>query len=339
MITPGLMMMSEIAAVLQRYPPDCRPSQIEPLGSAGGLSGAQFWRITTPRTTLVLRRWPNEHPTSGRLRFSHAVLSHAAERGIPFLPVPIATREGQTFVEHGGHLWEITPWLPGTADYERSPDAEKLRAAMTALAQFHNATADFPIAGDLRVAGRTPAISRHLARLHKLPRDGFNELSGAITDSSWPELAPLARQFIDLLPRVVPSALAQLEPLAKFPLPLQPCIRDIWNDHVLFTGDEVTGIIDFGALDIDTPATDLARLLGSFVGDDAAGWQIGVAAYSAIRTLSPEESLAVFALDASGTILAGCNWIRWIYVENRQFEDHAQVVERFRRITHRTALD
>ena len=64
------------------YPTDCQPSHIEPLGSAGGMSGAQFWRITAPRGTLCLRRWPIEHPSPERLQFIHAVLRHAAASGI-----------------------------------------------------------------------------------------------------------------------------------------------------------------------------------------------------------------------------------------------------------------
>jgi homoserine kinase type II len=134
--------MREIDEILERFPPDCHPLHIEPLGSAGGMSGAQFWRINAPIPvvrgspdpahvrTLLVRRWPAEHPTPQRLRFIHAVLQHAAQRGIPFLPLPIATRSGQSFVAHAGHLWEFTPWLPGAADYEQSPSAAKLHAAL-----------------------------------------------------------------------------------------------------------------------------------------------------------------------------------------------------------------
>src|SRR3990172_4401717 len=116
--------MDEIESILKLYPPDCRPRQIQPLGSAGGMSGAQFWRITAPRGTLNLRRWPQEHPTPERLRFIHAVLDHAAERDIAFLPVPIRATTGESFVSHAGHLWELAPWLPGNADYERAPSVE-----------------------------------------------------------------------------------------------------------------------------------------------------------------------------------------------------------------------
>jgi homoserine kinase type II len=242
--------------------------------------------------------------------------------------------------------------MPGSADYKDSPKIERLRSALRALAQFHVATVDFERDSSLLSVGRqaesakhqvgtdskawnspsTSAILGRRQRLQQLADGGVEEMSLAITQNVWPDLAPLARRFLAALPRALPHALAQLEPLLHTALPVQPCLRDIWHDHVLFTGNDVTGIIDFGAVEIDTPAIDIARLLGSFVGDDAAGWKIGLAAYSTVRPLSEDELRAVTALDTSGTLLAGCNWIRWIYADGRTFENHAQVIERFRTI-------
>jgi homoserine kinase type II len=102
----------------------------------------------------------------------------------------------------------------------------------------------------------------------------------------------------------------------------------VWHDHVLFVDNEVTGLIDFGAVAIDTPAVDVARLLGSLAVDDAGEWQRGLEAYATIRPFSADELRAVAALDASSTVLAGCNWIRWVFVENRQFDDREQVGRR-----------
>jgi Ser/Thr protein kinase RdoA (MazF antagonist) len=299
------------------------------------MSGAQFWRMETPGGVFIMRRWPAEHPTPERLRFIHAVLFHAAERGITYLPVPIRTSNGESFVHFSGDLWEFAPWMPGVADYERSPNEEKLRAALSALARFHVAVRDFPCGANSPVAGATPAVSRRLTRLRDLVSNGASALSRQISGCIWPELASLAPKFLSMLPRCATLTLAQLEPIATVSLPLQPCLRDIWHDHVLFMNNEVTGIIDFGAVDIDAPATDIARLLGSLVGDDAEGWRHGIAAYSAVRKLTHEEEIAVRALDMSGTVLAGCNWLHWTCSEGRQFENRDQVAERFRRVVDR----
>jgi homoserine kinase type II len=332
---------AKIDEILRHYSIDPHSIQVESLGSAGGMSGAQFWRVATRRGTLCLRRWLMEHPSPQRLAFIHAVLQHAARRGISFIPVPITTHAGESFVHHAGHLWQLEPWMPGAADYEQSPRVEKLRAAMTALARFHIATRDFEEHAANSAGGRraeiesTPpqsAVVRRVAQLRELSTQGVTLLSRAINVTVWPELAPLAHEFVARLPNAVPSAMAMLEPIASVRLKLQPCLRDVWHDHILFTGNEVTGIVDFGAVDIDTPSTDIARLLGSLVENDVEGWEAGLAAYSTVCPLSPDEELAVFALDQSGTVVAGWNWIRWIYLEGRQFENKSQVVARFREL-------
>jgi Ser/Thr protein kinase RdoA (MazF antagonist) len=299
------------------------------------MSGAQFWRVESLGGMHVLRRWPSEHPTPERLRFIHAVLFHAADHGVPFLATPIRTTAGESFVRFDGHLWELAPWMPGTADYELSPNQQKLAAAMTTLAKFHSTVDGFPERGLRQVAGAPPAIARRLSRLRELSHRGTDDLAKAIDIDTWPELAPLARRFLGKIPSLLPSAIGQLAPFANIILPVRPCLRDIWHDHVLFIGDEVTAIIDYGAMNIDTPATDVARLLGSLVGDDEAGWHAGMKAYCANRALSADEERAAYALDASSTILAGCNWLRWTYTDGRQFDDRAQIIKRFEQIVTR----
>jgi homoserine kinase type II len=326
--------MYDIQSILAAYPADCHPTQIEPLGSAGGMSGAQFWRLATPRGALVLRRWPAEFPPPDRLQFIHAVIRHAASRACDFLPVPVTTRGGESFVELGGHLWELAPWMPGKADYCDQPSAEKLRAAMRGLARFHNAVMDYRFER-LEWLNSVPAPVRHMLRLRELTPKRIRELSDSISDRKWPELAPLARTFIGNLPSTIPRDIAQLDPFEHIALSMQPCLRDVWHDHVLFTGNEVSGIIDFGAVDIDTPTTDIARLLGSLSVsnlDRVKVWNDGLAAYKSVRPLSDDEVRAIYALESSSRILAGCNWIRWIYKEGRQFEDHEHVLNRFRAI-------
>jgi hypothetical protein len=296
------------------------------------MSGAQFWRMHAPRGTLVLRRWPTEHPTAERLQFIHDVLLHAARNGIEFLAVPIQTSNGLSFVRDAGHLWELAPWMPGKADYETSPSSEKLGAAMAALAQFHIAVAEFPAKSLDKQVGAAPAITRRVCQLSELTQNSLTLLAKSINEQVWPELAPLARRFLALVPKLLPEALQGLTPLAAASFILQPCLRDIWHDHVLFTGNTVTGMIDYGAIEFDTPATDIARLLGSLVAADATGWREGLAAYRRERPLTVNAELAAKALNVCGPIVAGCNWVHWIYVEGRQFENSQQIIQRFQRI-------
>lgn len=316
----------DVARVLAQYRQTAGSPPVESLGSAGGFSGARFWRITTDAGQFCLRRWPTEHPTPDRLAYIHRVLLHVAGAGFATAATPIQTFAGQTYCLHGDHLWELTPWLPGTADYHRAPRRERLIAAMRTLAEFHLAAATSP-GGDARVRP-SPGISERRETLRELLSGGSARIQQSIVAADWPQLAERAGRLLTLFHAHAAAVLRQLEHVSPCQVPLQPCIRDVWHDHVLFTGDEVTGLIDFGAMRGESVAGDVARLLASFVGDDREGWRVGLQAYQSRRRLAPDELSLVAAFDRSGVLLSGLNWLKWIYVEQRRFADRETVVAR-----------
>lgn len=116
-----------------------------------------------------------------------------------------------------------------------------------------------------------------------------------------------------------------IAPFTEDIFPNQPVIRDVWHDHVLFTGDKVTGLVDFGAMQLDNVALDVARLLGSLVGDQQERWQYAIEAYSKIRNLSDKEIQFSIVMDRVATLLGSLNWLKWILVERREFESMADV--------------
>jgi Ser/Thr protein kinase RdoA (MazF antagonist) len=112
----------------------------------------------------------------------------------------------------------------------------------------------------------------------------------------------------------------------------------VHDEHVLFTGDEVTGIIDFGAVDFDAPAGDVARLLGSLVGDDLELWQRGLAAYCAVRPLTDAELSAVSVFHSSGAVIGAANWFNWLWgdeVDRLPVTDYTRPLLRLGRLTER----
>ena len=115
---------------------------------------------------------------------------------------------------------------------------------------------------------------------------------------------------------------------ARLEVTLIPCLRDVWHENVLFLGDEVSGLIDFGALRPENVAADVARLLGSMAEDDPQQWREGLAAYESVRPLAETEATLLHAFDASGVLLGGMNWLTWIYAEQREFPNPDIVVQR-----------
>lgn len=311
-----------VEPVLSRYP-NVRVRRIEPLGGAGGFSGATFWRIETDVGPLCLRRWPREHPTRSQLQAIHDVLCHVADQGFAKLPVPHRSLDGSTFESAAGHLWELSDWLPGVADFHEKPSGERLDNAMHALALFHRSSATLQL-----TSGVPTGLLNRRDQLERLRVQRLSDSSRCVSECGWPEFRQRAAAILHCFGERVARTEALLCGLVDTRVLLQPCIRDIWHDHVLFDGDDVSGFVDFGAMRTDHVACDISRLLGSLVGSERAKWEQGIATYQSIRPLSANELTLVDAYDRSTVLLSGMNWVQWVAVEGRQFEDHQRVLNR-----------
>ncbi|QDU97780.1 phosphotransferase [Lignipirellula cremea] len=306
---------------------DEAPSGIIFRGSSGGLSGAQFWRLETEQGPYCLRLWPAEHPTAERLAWIHAVLQRAASAGFTLAPVPLADTAGRTFAAQQGRLCQLEPWMPGEALPVGSPSAELVADACQRLAEFHQAVQ--PPLQAAPVLEESPGILLRTERLASLQDPAV--LAGyrhALSPRIFPAAYLLASRYLELAPQAFGGLLAQLAPARSLRVPLQPCIRDVWRDNLLVEGDRLSGLVDFGAMNLETPAADVARLLGSLALDDAALWQAGLAAYQAVRPLAAGERQLIAAFDRSLVVLGGFSWLDWIYLEQREFAEPARVLAR-----------
>lgn len=307
----------DLDAVLARYPASCRPlAAPTPLGNAGGLSGARLWRFEAGRGRLVARAWPPDGPDGDRLDWIHARLAGAVH--LPFVPVPLPALDGRTWQAQGGHFWEVTPWLPGVPDRSRPPDPARIRAGFAALAALHRAwQAD-------RMTGPSPGLFPRCAEIATWLGGGFDELARVLDvfdrDGTDPRV-DLARRWLARARPLAPRVAAAIRPAAVSFLKLQPCLRDVRGEHLLFEGDRLTGLVDYGAMEVDSVAADLARLLDDWVGPDWKARAEGFAAYAAIRPLDAAEHAAIAAFEASTALLLAGHWARWHFLEGRTFDD------------------
>ncbi len=323
------------------YPADCQPSKIEFLDNAGGFSGARLWRLSTARGRLSLRRWPAEHPDETRLGWIQSVVTHVGREGFELLPEPVKARNGDTVIRYDGHLWELATWLPGVADYWKDRRPEKLHSAAVALARFHRAAESFRLAcgkpqpsSFLDSPAPSPGIRDRRDFVQRL-RDGkLAEIKTAIT-ANHAAMERLVRPGMELLARIEPHLVAlqnQLDESSRIETSLQPCLRDVWHDHVLFVGDQVSGIVDMGAVAIESVAADAARLFGSLCGNDRAEWSHAIESYESVRPFSEAEHKLIPAFDLAQRLLAGVKWVEWVFLEHRTFSDPDEVVQRMERI-------
>jgi Ser/Thr protein kinase RdoA (MazF antagonist) len=297
------------------------------LGNRGGFSGARLWRIECSTGLLCLRAWATGVDES-RLAFIHGLMTRAHAAGLAYVPGVRPTGEGRTCVEQAGRLWDLTSWRAGRADFRDCPSAVRLEAACLALARLHLAWRE-------ALEGPCPAVRRRLECARQwleLLASGWRPFftEGQLDPvQSWAQRAwPLVQVRIHDLPK-------RLVPWTARRFRLQPCLCDVWHDHVLFEGNTLTGLIDYGSARVDHVAVDLARLLGSLTGDDGQLRAAGLGAYRRLRPLTAEEVDLVAVLDETGTLLAAVNWLKWLYHEQRPFEDRFAVAQRLAEIVRR----
>ncbi len=280
--------------------------------AGGGLSAARIWRCSSRHGPLALRAWPPQHPSAEHLQNIHLAMHVARSQGLHFIPQLYNTRQGGSSLAVAGQLWELTQWMPGAADYLTQPSLPRLQAAMQALAQLHQIWQSHATATAL---AQSPTVEQRQQRLQwawkQLPNWTQKRWGTSPHDA-------LVSSTLRHLAKQTPQLLRQLQQLAAVQVPVHFTLRDIWSDHVFFSGLSVTGIIDFGAARVDEPATDVARLLGSLEPLDAQRRAYGCDAYRELQpALDPQR---VQVLDDVATLLAAVQWFQWLVLEQREFK-------------------
>jgi hypothetical protein len=292
------------------------------LGNAGGFSGARLWRCeTADERRWCLRHWPIARTTEDRLRTIHRAIR--LMEPLSFVPKICPTGSGSTWIQFDDAFWELTSWMPGTADFHRKPSNARLFAAMRCLALMHER---------LRLAGSAVAPCPAVKRILRAMR-GWRELlqSGWEPDFELPRPDPIpsiahrAWNAIAVNTYSIEFALVDWE---TRPLPVQLCLCDIWHDHILYEREEVKGVIDYGAVKPDCVAIDLARLLGSMIPDQPERMHEALAIYSAIHAAPGDVLKLAEVLDRASAIVGLTNWLRWLYLEERSYSEAAGVANR-----------
>lgn len=341
----------EDSGLFDFWDPSCRPLEPAVPPEEPGFSGATVMRITTSRGPLAVRGWPLDGLPRQRLEALHRLLEHVA----PTVPVavPVVTRDGNRLAEWQGRLWQLEPWMPGTADFRDNPSSTRLEEAMATLARFHLAARGFVADRGAETwfgsseSSRSPAVGERLTQLADYQRQ-WDQLVGRArkTVSGRADWTGLLVDVDRLFGRGAAAVAGQLQTVQPTGYRCQPCLRDIWHDHMLWTGDRVTGLIDPGSCRSDNVAIDLSRLLGSLVGDDTAAWDRGLAAYDRRAGLDLAETGLVTVLDQSTVLLSGAVWMERLAGGRVGVQSAAavyrrltEVVSRMRRLAERLGFD
>lgn len=300
-------------AVLAAYAGTTAGLTWEPVG--GGFSGAAVWRGTdrAVRPTLALKAWPAGF-SAARLRAVHARIGQLTH--LPFIPRIHRTTDLDTVVEAGGRAWDVIDWMPGAPE-RGTPSAARVAAAAAALAAVHAAWR--PLVPPLAPC---PGVARRLRALADWDAVRPDRTLVGLPDP----LGRVVRRAAEVLPARLPAARAALSVWSGRPVAIQPCLGDVWPEHVLFTGDVVSGLIDFGAVKGDHVGVDLARLFGAFSGSGVLS--AGLTAYRAAGGVLAEPDEFVRLLAAAGVVCGAVVWLLRLRAAGGAVADPAAVAAR-----------
>ncbi len=315
---------------------DLTISSVTPV--SGGFSGARVFRVLTgDGRTLAIRRTPNTAtlPAKRRIRL-YRLLSQLAELGLNQIPVPLipnttlgnpaaggapillektAPTTTESWVSTGDSRWQVEPWMPGLPLSGTQVTDNHLRSAYRLLNHFHRMAIDA-----LHTTGQdewfyvsrteSPAILRRFGIVNELQQGLLAKLQHHLSTDSDTRLRDLAVIICDALRKWLPWLHLELSALATQTFSIQPVLRDVWRAHVLFTDQEVTGLIDLTATGTDHVAVDLSRLIRSWYGADNVRLRAATETYRTLRKLDPRELKLWQSLDASSVLLSPVTWLR-----------------------------
>ncbi|MBZ6377910.1 homoserine kinase [Pacificimonas flava] len=233
-------------------------------GIAEGVENTNYF-VETSQARFILTLYEKRVDVAD-LPYFLSLTAHLAEKGLP-VPAPIEDRRGRALQDLCGRKACLIEFLSGVSVDE--PGVRHAQAAGQMLAEMHLSAADF--------ADRRP-----------------NDLSVAGWQALHHELEGELGGISPGLDRLVGDELRHLAACWPQHLLAGTVHADLFADNVLFSGDRISGVIDFYFACTDLLAYDLAvtHAAWAFDGDGAARPELGealVAGYQAVRPLSEDE--------------------------------------------------
>ncbi|MBX3417520.1 MAG: aminoglycoside phosphotransferase family protein [Pirellulaceae bacterium] len=324
--------MTLLEKVLQSF--GIRAREILPPPQPGFSNASVLQIVADNGAKFCLRQSAVTDTTDKQLRWAFQILNQASQSGCHFIPVPKLSQNGVPWVTHESLRWELTPWMSGTADLNERPDSKRLAASISGILRFQQTTA----AGNTRTA-ISPGVERRLEMLLALPNrlariDNFRKNESALAQGT-------ATMALKSITERHSALFTQGLIFGNLPQRLQPIHGDLWHDHLLFESANLSGLIDFAAMQIDTPLIDWGRLISSLRFENQIPWQIAIETLSRLRgyDCSLEEIELLRWLGQITLIFAAVHWIERLFVEPQTISNEQRARERFSNVCHQLELE
>lgn len=212
---------------------------------ATGLFNAH-WLAADGDRLVVFRRY-NPARTAAAAAWEQTLVEHAANKGWP-VAAALPTATGATLLEHEGRLWAAMPYLEGKPAPEDRPARYHIIGRL--LGRLHHDLASFELQEQRPDFGKAWELDAWVAAANA---GSFNDILAAFT-KDYPDLGALVR-------RQRYRNLRELSRLHYPDLPDMPVHGDFQRNNLLWTGGQLTGLLDFDLARRDAHVCDLATLL------------------------------------------------------------------------------
>lgn len=307
-----------------------------------GFSGSEIWQVQCQGATYCLKGIPTADATPERLAWVQMLLRYAKEMS-PELPLPVAIGTGDGLgltQQEAGRFWELTPWLAGRAELAGRADEGLVKLAFQALAKLHLAMEQWAQNDGCYEVKPSAGVSLRHERLVKMRSGGIFDLAAALGSALKRGLRPdisgsceqILAAYWDLQERIF----ARLEVAQQLAVPIFPVVRDVRAEHFLFSnseaGEQLTGIVDFGAMRLDSVTLDLSRLMTTLLPAKEELRLAGLKAYREVRELKSAEADLLPALVEGAALHNGLQWLIWLLQERMAFGDWDAVSRRLQQV-------
>jgi Ser/Thr protein kinase RdoA (MazF antagonist) len=250
--SPQLSIITEIAALYGLENPRLHETPHEGMGYT-------TFQLSTAKGDFALRRKKGspieirtKHPDiDQRLNGQHAFMTFLHDHGFPVAP-PLFTRDGRSHVSLSGIPYSLYPFINGQP-IERGNLRQLARAGQT-LGVFHQLTAAYegptPISLDA-----SPKMFRDGYEVFLQHADALDEMLGACGIAG--SIYSFRANLMELE--------EEIQNLTYGNLPQAVIHGDYPGENILFKGDDVVGVLDFGRSRREARVLDLANVTQSLM--------------------------------------------------------------------------
>jgi Ser/Thr protein kinase RdoA (MazF antagonist) len=280
--------------------------KILPVDGMGG-SHSPVFRVTTPHQAWALKGY--DYPET-RLAEIHRFQGYLSATLPALVPDLHEWTTGKTMFEAGSWRWELSRWMSGQPVEGLGAISDlQLCAGMQAVGLLHSASHRWEVQPRC-----PPAVNDRIEMLGRAIQGGW-ERAWQMCAIGWPSHGSLEalRPWGRALERDGPWLLQLARERWTRPKACFWIVRDLWRRHVLFEGQSVHGIIDYGAARVDWPALDLSRLLGSWLQPNDPRWSLALSEYASVFPLAePPDVPSLLRLDYLTLLVSGYHWLGWM---------------------------